>query len=204
MQLALAGAAAVAAVLLISARRRSMREDAPDADACCPGAIVIMGPSACGKSTLGGALAAQGGWPTIEGDDHHSPRNKAKMARGEPLTEDDRAPFLDSIGRAIRDAAHPVVVSCSALRRAHRERLRRYLRDILFVWIDVPAGELERRMRHRPGHFMPPSLLDDQLATLEPPAPPERFVRIDGTLPTADQVQALLPYLRDCAKGTTR
>lgn len=198
MQLALAGAAAVAAALLISAKRRLSR------GADCPAAIVVMGPSGCGKSTLAGALAAHGGWSMIEGDDHHSPRNKAKMARGEPLTEEDRAPFLDSIGRAIRDAAHPVAVSCSALRRVHRERLRRYLRDILFVWIDVPTGELEQRVRHRAGHFMAPSLLDDQLATLEPPAPPERFVRIDGTLSTADQLQAVLLHLEGCREGIAR
>lgn len=183
--------AAGAAVLLISAKRWLTRGK-------CPAAIVVTGPSGCGKSTLAKALAAKGGWPMIEGDDHHPPRNKAKLARGVPLTDADRAPFLDSIGWAIRGAAAPAVVSCSALRRLHRERLRRHARDLLFVWIDLPAADLAKRMRRRAGHFMSPSLLGDQLATLEPPTAAERFVRVDGRLSTADQLRTVLPHLENC------
>jgi gluconokinase len=157
--------------------------------------IVVMGPSGCGKSTLARALAEQCGGSFIEGDDHHTPQNIAKLEQGVPLSDDDRRPFLDSVGRAIRDATRPVTVSCSALRRTHRDRLREHARDLIFIWIDVPADELRRRMQGRAGHFMPASLLDDQLATFEPPLWPECFVRVDGMLPTETQVQAVLSGL---------
>ncbi|GGC11744.1 gluconokinase [Novosphingobium endophyticum] len=155
-----------------------------------------MGPSGCGKSALARALAAQCDWRFIEGDDHHLPRNIAKMAQGTPLNDEDRQPFFDSIGPAIQDGALPAAVSCSALRRAHRDQLRRNAPDILFVWIDVPPQELWRRVQDRADHFMPVSLLRDQLATLEPPTPPERFVKIDGMLLPADQLEDVLHHLR--------
>ena len=150
-----------------------------------------MGPSGSGKSTLARALAARTGLAFVEGDEHHPFGNLCKMAAGRPLSNADRVPFLDSIGRAIAKADTPVVVSCSALRRAHRDRLRSYAGPILFVWIDVPEDELERRIRSRRGHFMPPSLLADQLANFEPPASPENFVRLKGNLPTAAQIEVI-------------
>jgi carbohydrate kinase (thermoresistant glucokinase family) len=162
-----------------------------------------MGPSGCGKSTLAQALAARIGCHFLEGDDHHPPANIAKMAAGVPLTDADRWPFLDAIGRAILAAPRPVVVACSALRRAHRDRLRSYVPDIQFAWIDAPPGELERRARGRDGHFMPPSLLPDQIATLEPPAPPERFVRVEAGLPTAKQVQAIVSHMGRTGTGAS-
>lgn len=153
----------------------------------CPD-IVVMGPSGSGKSTLAQALAAHLDCRFLEGDDFHPAGNLRKLASGVPLDEADRRPFLDSIGRAIARSQEPVVVSCSALRRAHRERLRSFAEDILFVWVDVPEGELECRTRRRGGHFMAPSLLADQLETFEPPAQTECAVRIDGQLPTTEQV----------------
>jgi len=189
------GSAFVAALtlVLLAARRRVGGEQ----PASLPPykAIIVMGPSGCGKSTLSQALAAHIQSTFIEGDDHHSPANIAQMAAGVPLAEEDRTPFLDSIGRAIASSRRLTVVSCSALRRAHRDRLRSYTKDILFVWIDVPAQELERRLRQRQDHFMPVSLLADQLATFEPPAPSEHFIRIDGALATADQLRAILLHL---------
>jgi gluconokinase len=192
-----AAAAAAAAVRLISSRLRQAGDLATAADHPSFQAIVVMGPSGCGKSTLARALAEQCGLSFIEGDDHHPPRNIAKLEQGTPLSEKDRRPFLDSIGRTIRDAARPVTVSCSALRRAHRDRLREFASNVMFVWIDVPAGELRRRVQGRVGHFMPASLLDDQLATFEPPLPPECFIRVDGMLPTESQLRAVLRG--DCA-----
>lgn len=147
-----------------------------------------MGPSGSGKSTLGHALAADLGCRFLEGDEFHPPENRSKMAAGTPLSEPDRVPFLDAIGRALARSARPVVAACSALSRAHRERLRSFAEDIVFVWVDVPGDELARRLRQRKGHFMPPSLLADQLGAFEPPAPPERFIRIDGALPTQEQL----------------
>lgn len=150
-----------------------------------------MGPSGSGKSTLARALAARTEFALIEGDDHHSPENLRKLAAGVPLDDADRQPFLDSIGRVVAGSDGPVIVSCSALRRAHRDRLQTFAGEILFVWIDVPEDELKQRIRSRRGHFMPPSLLADQLMNFEQPALPERFVRLDGRLPTAQQLYAL-------------
>lgn len=159
-------------------------------------AIVVIGPSASGKSTLARALAAQLHRPFIEGDEFHTPDNLRKLKAGIPLTDEDRWPFLDALGRAMAQADKPVIVSCSALKAAHRERLRRFADKLVFVCADVPEDELERRTQQREGHFMSPALLADQIRNFEPPAPPERFMRIDGTAPTADQVQTLVQQLK--------
>jgi gluconokinase len=190
LSLALALIAASALRLLVG-KRPNIRHAPPSPYR----ALIVMGPSGCGKTTLSRALAAQTQSLFVEGDDHHPARNIARLTAGVPLTDEDRMPFLDSIGRTIVESARPTVVSCSALRRAHRDRLRSYTDDILFVWIDVPAEELARRLRQRQDHFMPPSLLADQLATFEPPAPPENYLRIDGSLPVSHQLEVILRHL---------
>ncbi|WP_296722251.1 gluconokinase, GntK/IdnK-type [Erythrobacter sp.] len=178
-------------------------QEAPTRDDTLPvSALVIMGPSGSGKSTLARALSARLGWGMIEGDDHHPASNRAKMNAGEPLTEADRRPFLESIGRTIAAATGPVVVACSALRRAHRELLQAFADGILFVWVDVEGDELKRRMERRRDHFMPPSLLADQIGTFDPPTPPEPFIRIDGNLPIAKQVAAIEQHLGRCCRPT--
>jgi gluconokinase len=159
-----------------------------------------MGPSGSGKSTLGRALATHLGWRFVEGDDHHPPDNLRKLASGEPLSEADRQRFLAGIGLAMAASDEPVVVSCSALRRAHRDRLRSHAGEIPFVWLDLGAGELAQRMERRRGHFMAPALLANQLESFEPPAPPERFIRVDGKLPTLDQVRKVTQYLTKSRK----
>lgn len=142
--------------------------------------VVVMGPSGNGKSTLARALADRLGWQFIEGDDHHPPENIAKMARAEPLTDTDRAPFLDSIARALA-AADGAVAACSALKRSYRDRLRGAIAvPVLFVFPHVTNAELERRMAARTGHFMPPALLASQLATLALPQADERSLMVDG------------------------
>lgn len=157
--------------------------------------IVIMGPSGNGKSTLGLALAQDLGLPFIEGDDCHPPANIAKMARGEALDDADRAPFLDAVGAAL--ARHPggAVASCSALRCAYRDRLRQLVPGLVFVLPQLDRATLERRMAGRTGHFMPASLLDSQLAALEPPAADESAVVLDGSLPVTELVARLRPAL---------
>ncbi len=137
---------------------------------------MVMGVSGTGKSTLGAALAAHLGRPFLEGDAFHPPANVAKMAAGVALTDDDRLPWLDALAAAMsRHAAagRSTVVACSALRRAYRDRLRAAPGRVRFVHVTVTPDELARRMSTRPGHFMPPSLLASQLATLEPLAPDE-------------------------------
>ena len=159
--------------------------------------IVVMGPSGCGKSTLGLALAAKLDRPFIEGDAHHPASNIAKMASGQPLSEPDRKPFLDNVGKAIRRAGTAPVASCSALRMAHRDHLRGYVPALLFVWIDVPAAQLAQRVAARTGHFMPADQLADQIALLEPPTVPEAFIVVDGSLPTSAQVEVVIRRLAE-------
>jgi gluconokinase len=157
-------------------------------------AIVVMGPSGCGKSTLAKSLAKTLGWNFIEGDDHHPPANIVKMKAGKPLTDADRLPFLRSVGRQLARNS-PTVASCSALSSSHRDVLRSFVDDILFVWPKTDQGELMRRMEEREGHFMPPDLLQNQLSSLEAPSSNESSLTLDGHLPTQAQVEVVLGYL---------
>jgi gluconokinase len=154
--------------------------------------LIVIGPSGNGKSSLGRALAERLDLPFVEGDLHHPPENIAKMARGEPLTDADRAPFIDSIGRALENAEHGAVASCSALRRAYRDRLRTFDPQAVLVWPQVSREELLRRMSARLGHYMPATLLDSQLATFEPPAQDEATISVDGSLPIPEQVALIV------------
>lgn len=139
-------------------------------------AIVVMGVSAAGKTTLARELAAELALPFIEADDLHSAAHVAKMRAGTPLTDEDRAPWLARVGQALAAGG---VAACSALSRRHRDAIRAAAgRDPLFVYLDVPRAELERRLRNRAGHFMPASLLDSQLAALEPPQQGERAIAV--------------------------
>ncbi|MEO5919875.1 MAG: gluconokinase [Pseudolysinimonas sp.] len=140
--------------------------------------VVVMGVSGSGKTTVGIALAEALGMAFADGDDLHPPSNIAKMAAGTPLTDDDRWPWLDAVGAVLADGA--TVVACSALRRAHRDRLRLAAPDLRLVFLHGSRALLAERMGHRV-HFMPIDLLDSQLATLEPPAPEERALEYDVT-----------------------
>jgi gluconokinase len=162
--------------------------------------IVVIGPSGSGKSTLAAALARSLGRELIEGDEHHPLGNLAKMASGRPLSEVERAPFLDSVGRALA-ASNGAVAACSALRRAHRDRLRSHAPAAWFVWLDVEPAELERRVAHRRDHFMPPSLVASQVAAFEPPGADERALRLDGVLPVAEQVALVHRALAEGPEG---
>ena len=141
--------------------------------------LVVMGVSGCGKTTLGAALAARLGAGFVDADDLHPPANRAKMARGEALTDGDRAPWLDLVAGVLRNRA-PVVVACSALRRAYRDRLRE-AGEVRFLHLAAPREVIAARLAARQGHFMPASLLDSQYATLEPPGPDEA-VTLDARL----------------------
>ena len=152
--------------------------------------LVVMGVSGCGKTTLGRALAAALEAGFTDADDLHPPANRAKMARGEPLTDTDRAPWLDLVAGVLRDRA-PVVVACSALRRTYRDRLRAAGKDgtgkdgagaVRFLHLAAPREVVAARLAARQGHFMPASLLDSQYATLEPPDPGEALT-LDARLP---------------------
>ncbi len=133
--------------------------------------IVVMGASGSGKSTLGRALAGAMGMDFQEGDELHPPANIARMHAGVALDDAERAPWLERIAAWIdgeRDARRDGVISCSALKRRYRDRLRRAAGDVRFVHLQVPRDELQRRLRQRE-HFMPANLLDSQLQALEEP-----------------------------------
>ncbi|NZD65674.1 gluconokinase [Rhizobium sp. WYCCWR 11290] len=139
-----------------------------------PLAVVVMGVSGCGKSSVGERIASENGMLFLEGDQLHPAGNVEKMARGIPLTDDDRLPWLDRIGEEIKTAqkaSHGLVISCSALKRSYRDRLRQAAGGRLaFVFLEGSRDLLLSRMQARQGHFMPATLLDSQLQTLEPPA----------------------------------
>jgi gluconokinase len=149
--------------------------------------VVVMGVSATGKSTVGAAVADHLGWEFIEGDDLHPRENVAKMEAGEPLTDDDRAPWLDRVSdRAEKEAraGRSSVLTCSALKRSYRDRLRHGVPAMFFLHLAAPHAVLEPRMQERSRHFMPASLLRSQFETLEPLGQDEDGVTVDvsGTL----------------------
>lgn len=149
--------------------------------------ICVMGVAGCGKSTIGAALADRLGAPFMEADAYHPPASIEKMTAGTPLTDDDRWPWLEALGRAAAGAAPkpaPAVVACSALRRAYRERLATAAGEpLFFVHLSGERETIAGRMATRGGHFMPVSLLESQFATLEPLTPDEAHVTLDISAP---------------------
>lgn len=159
-----------------------------------PVLLVVMGVSGSGKTTVGAAVARRLGVAFADADDLHPPGNVAKMTAGVPLDEGDRRPWLALVGRWL--AAHDAtggVISCSALRRAHRDQLRTAAPRVTFLHLHGTRAALARRLAGRTGHFMPASLLDSQLETLESLGPDE-----DGVVLDLDQrLEALVAaYLR--------
>lgn len=144
--------------------------------------LVVMGVAGSGKSTVAHALRKRLGWIVAEGDDFHPESNIAKMSSGTPLTDEDRWPWLDAIAAWTADqdrAGLSTIVTCSALRRVYRDRLREAPGRTVFVHLIGAADLLTERMQARTDHFMPPSLLPSQLATLEPLEDDEAGVAID-------------------------
>ncbi|MFD9909278.1 gluconokinase [Streptomyces sp. NPDC059063] len=145
-----------------------------------PHVVVVMGVAGTGKTTVGALLAERLGVPYAEGDGFHPEANIAKMSAGTPLTDDDRWPWLDAIGRwAHGRAGLGGVVSCSALKRSYRDRLLAAAPGLLFVHLTGDRELIEDRMAHRTGHFMPTALLDSQFRTLQPLGPDEPGVAVD-------------------------
>jgi gluconokinase len=159
-------------------------------------AIIVMGVTGSGKSTLGQALAAALGWRFVEGDTLHPPANIARMAAGIALTDADRIPFLDNVAHAIATRQGNLVISCSALKRAYRDVLRRADPQLLFILPALTRQALQQRLERRSDHFMPAALLDSQLADLEPPQPDEPILQIDGGAPPPQQVAVTLAALK--------
>jgi gluconokinase len=154
---------------------------ATPADPLPPLSLVVMGVSGVGKTSVAGALVACTGWAFLEGDDLHPEANRAKMAAGHPLDDDDRWPWLRRIADWIgtrETEGEGCVVSCSALRRAYRDLLRDGHPSVRFLHLEATQAVLAERVAHRHHEYMPPSLLRSQLDTLEPLEPDEPGVRV--------------------------
>jgi len=165
--------------------------------------MVVMGVSGCGKSTIGAALASQLGAEFIDGDDLHPAENIARMRRGEPLTDEDRWPWLTQVAQALQGGG-PRIVGCSALKRVYRDHIRQGAGGpVTFVHLAGARAVIEARMRARTGHFMPPALLDSQFATLEPPGADEGAVTVDIGQPFDAVIAATLAGLQR-ASGTPK
>lgn len=158
--------------------------------------VVLMGVCGCGKSTVGRPLAQELGWTFVDADDLHPRANVEKMASGLPLTDEDRWPWYERIvaelQRLTRSGKH-VVLACSALKQAYRERLAR-AGDLRIVYMKGNAATIEPRIASRSGHFMPASLLASQFATLEEPSD---AIVVDVAQPIAAQVAAIARALRE-------
>jgi gluconokinase len=160
--------------------------------------IVVMGVAGSGKSTVMHALVGRLGWASAEGDSFHSPANVARMTAGQPLTDEDRWPWLAALGDWIsRQEARGsnAIVTCSALRRVYRDRLRQGRPSVWFVHLVAPHQVLAERIEDRTGHYMPASLLPSQLETLEPLAPDEPGAVIDASGDLEGTVAAVLTAL---------
>ncbi|MDM0016223.1 gluconokinase [Variovorax saccharolyticus] len=159
--------------------------------------MVVMGVSGCGKSSLGAALAQACALPLIEGDDFHPAENVSKMRAGIPLTDADRADWLATLGRELAARPQGAVLTCSALKRDYRERLRSAVPGLRFVFMELTREESERRVASRAGaHMFPASLVANQFATLESPVGEAGVLAVDATAPMAElvaQVRAWLP-----------
>ena len=164
-------------------------------------AIVVMGVSGCGTTSVAEGLAATLSAAFIEGDSLHPPANIDKMSAGIPLTDDDRWPWLDRVSQELASQA-PVIIGCSALRRAYRDCIRAGAGGpVCFVHLAGSRALIAARMVARSGHFMPASLLDSQFAALEPPGPDEDAVTVDIDQPLDRLVSDILLQLNSRAAG---
>jgi gluconokinase len=153
--------------------------------------VIVMGVAGVGKTTIGRALAKALGWRFVDADDYHSPANVEKMRAGVPLTDADRAPWLEALRGLISGAlprGESLVLACSALRGAYRERLSVDPARERWVFLQAPRELIAQRLGTRVGHFIQPSLLDSQLATLEVPAD---ALTVDATRPPEEVVAAI-------------
>jgi len=148
-----------------------------------PRHLVVMGVAGCGKSSLAQALARRLGWRLIEGDDYHAPDSVRKMREGIALTDADREGWLDHLGRLLAAEAQGVALTCSALRRPYRDRLRAAVPGLRFAFMAIAPEAALARVAARPGHIFPPSLVASQFQTLEDPSAEPGVLRLDALLP---------------------
>ena len=156
-----------------------------------------MGVAGCGKSSLAAAVAAAEGAPLVEGDDFHGPANRDKMSRGIALTDADRDDWLAALAVQLRDAPQGIVLTCSALKRSYRERLRSATPGLRFVFLDIDRDAALARVAGRNAHFFSASLVDSQFATLESPIGEPGVLRVDATAAPAQLQAEVSAWLHD-------
>ncbi|WP_122520732.1 gluconokinase [Pannonibacter phragmitetus] len=157
--------------------------------------IILMGVAGCGKSSVGDAISARTGIAYRDGDDLHPAANVEKMRAGIPLTDEDRWPWLDQVGRELADKA-PLIIGCSALKRVYRDRIRALAGGpVTFVHLAGSRDLIAGRMAQRTGHYMPLSLLDSQFAALEVPQPDEGALTADISQPLDALVDGIVKGL---------
>ena len=159
--------------------------------------VVVMGVAGCGKSAVGRRMAVQLGLPLIEGDDFHPPRNIHKMEKGVPLTDIDRADWLQALGTTL--AQHPAgaVLTCSALKRSYRDTLRAAAPGLHFVHLAITPAESLRRVTGRDGHFYPPSLVASQFEALQDPAGEPGVLALDATASLEELALKAVQWLKN-------
>ncbi|MDE1169514.1 MAG: gluconokinase [Pseudomonas sp.] len=163
-------------------------------------AIVVMGVAGCGKSSVGAAISERSGGRLIEGDVFHPAANIEKMSAGIPLNDDDRAGWLTRLGEemsACVASGERAILTCSALKRAYREKLRAAVPGLGFVFLELTPEEAANRVSHRPGHFMPASLIDSQFATLESPRGEPVTLALDATVSITLLAEKVDTWLHD-------
>jgi gluconokinase len=160
--------------------------------------LVVMGVSGCGKSHVAELIARRLQMPLIEGDAFHPEANRQLMQNGVPLTDADRAGWLDSLGAELARHSGGAVLSCSALKRAYRDRLRAASPDLRVVWLDLDASAALARVAQRPAHFFPAGLVATQFQALESPLGEAGVLRVDALLPAGKIVEQILQWI---AKG---
>ncbi len=164
--------------------------------------IVIMGVAGCGKSSLAAVLAQACHLTLVEGDDYHSPASREKMRQGIPLTDADRAGWLATLSDALCAQPQDLVVTCSALKRSYRERLRQADPRLRFVFLDIDKAHAQARVAARaPSHFFATSLVDNQFATLESPVGEAGVLRVDALRPLADLQAEISAWLHPATEA---
>ncbi len=163
--------------------------------------MIVMGVSGSGKSTVGEKIAAALHLPFLEGDSLHPKANVEKMSAGVPLEDADRWPWLDEVGARLADAPKGIVVSCSALKKSYRDRLREAAAaPVFFIFLDGSFDVLHAHMGHRSGHFMPVTMLQSQISTLESPVGEPLVFRAD----VADSVEKIVSESLDWIRSQER
>lgn len=174
-------------------------------DACAP-LVVVMGVSGSGKTTIGALVAHESGSPFLDADGLHPLANVRKMAAGTPLEDADRWPWLDTVGERLREAGEKgtgLVLACSALKRRYRDRIRDRAPGTVFLHLTGDLDVLGSRIEGRTEHFMPSSLLESQLAALEPLGEDERGYAVDVAQPIEDLVDEAIDALGELVGVTS-